>query len=110
MIAARRKVHKTTGEEVAARWTFEEGVSIPYILLYIKLIYQLYLRVMYLTCIVLWLHVTTHRLNQILIDDIKMELLGESFVSMARHRVKFLLCAVVGFITGKIIVTITNTL
>lgn len=28
IIAARRKVHKTTGEDVAARWTFEEGVSI----------------------------------------------------------------------------------
>lgn len=27
IIAARRKVHKSTGEEVAARWTFEEGVS-----------------------------------------------------------------------------------
>lgn len=27
IIAARRKVHKTTGEQVAARWTFEEGVS-----------------------------------------------------------------------------------
>ncbi|KPJ18194.1 Pre-mRNA-processing factor 39 [Papilio machaon] len=30
IIAARRKVHKTTGEEVAARWTFEEGIKRPY--------------------------------------------------------------------------------
>ncbi|CAH2045350.1 unnamed protein product, partial [Iphiclides podalirius] len=30
VIAARRKVHKTTGEEVAARWTFEEGIKRPY--------------------------------------------------------------------------------
>ncbi|XP_063627968.1 pre-mRNA-processing factor 39-like isoform X1 [Cydia splendana] len=30
IIAARRKVHKTTGEQVAARWTFEEGIKRPY--------------------------------------------------------------------------------
>ncbi|KAJ2953319.1 hypothetical protein O0L34_g906 [Tuta absoluta] len=30
VIAARRKVHKTTGEEVAARWTFEEAIKRPY--------------------------------------------------------------------------------
>ncbi|CAK1550545.1 unnamed protein product [Leptosia nina] len=30
IIAARRKVHKTTGEEVAARWNFEEGIKRPY--------------------------------------------------------------------------------
>ncbi|XP_028159594.1 pre-mRNA-processing factor 39-like, partial [Ostrinia furnacalis] len=30
IIAARRKVHKTTGEEVAARWAFEEGIKRPY--------------------------------------------------------------------------------
>ncbi|CAH2094619.1 unnamed protein product [Euphydryas editha] len=30
IIAARRKVHKATGEEVAARWTFEEGIKRPY--------------------------------------------------------------------------------
>ncbi|CAF4911516.1 unnamed protein product [Pieris macdunnoughi] len=30
VIAARRKVHKSTGEEVAARWTFEEGIKRPY--------------------------------------------------------------------------------
>ncbi|CAH0594249.1 unnamed protein product [Chrysodeixis includens] len=30
VIAARRKVHKTTGEQVAARWTFEEGIKRPY--------------------------------------------------------------------------------
>ncbi|XP_045502572.1 pre-mRNA-processing factor 39 isoform X1 [Colias croceus] len=30
VIAARRKVHKTTGEEVAARWAFEEGIKRPY--------------------------------------------------------------------------------
>lgn len=27
IISARRKIHKQTGEEVAARWTFEEGVN-----------------------------------------------------------------------------------
>ncbi|XP_047536781.1 pre-mRNA-processing factor 39 isoform X3 [Vanessa atalanta] len=30
IIAARRKIHKATGEEVAARWTFEEGIKRPY--------------------------------------------------------------------------------
>ncbi|XP_045777061.1 pre-mRNA-processing factor 39 isoform X2 [Maniola jurtina] len=30
IIAARRKVHKATGEEVAARWTYEEGIKRPY--------------------------------------------------------------------------------
>ncbi|XP_039757640.1 pre-mRNA-processing factor 39 isoform X1 [Pararge aegeria] len=30
VIAARKKVHKATGEEVAARWTFEEGIKRPY--------------------------------------------------------------------------------
>ncbi|XP_045453200.1 pre-mRNA-processing factor 39 [Melitaea cinxia] len=30
IIATRRKVHKATGEEVAARWTFEEGIKRPY--------------------------------------------------------------------------------
>ncbi|XP_048486257.1 pre-mRNA-processing factor 39 [Plutella xylostella] len=30
IIAARRKVHKATSEEVAARWTFEEGIKRPY--------------------------------------------------------------------------------
>ncbi|VVD01542.1 unnamed protein product, partial [Leptidea sinapis] len=30
IIAARRKVHKVTGEQVAARWTFEEGIKRPY--------------------------------------------------------------------------------
>ncbi|XP_052744188.1 pre-mRNA-processing factor 39 isoform X2 [Bicyclus anynana] len=30
IIASRRKIHKTTGEEVAARWTFEEGIKRPY--------------------------------------------------------------------------------
>ncbi|XP_053613292.1 pre-mRNA-processing factor 39 isoform X2 [Plodia interpunctella] len=30
IIAARRKVHKATGEQVAARWTFEEGIKRPY--------------------------------------------------------------------------------
>ncbi|XP_075982541.1 pre-mRNA processing factor 39 isoform X2 [Anticarsia gemmatalis] len=30
IIACRRKVHKTTGEQVAARWTFEEGIKRPY--------------------------------------------------------------------------------
>lgn len=28
IIASRKRVHKTTGEQVAARWTFEEGVCI----------------------------------------------------------------------------------
>ncbi|CAH2983398.1 unnamed protein product [Chilo suppressalis] len=30
IIAARRKIHKATGEEVTARWTFEEGIKRPY--------------------------------------------------------------------------------
>ncbi|XP_041970062.1 pre-mRNA-processing factor 39 isoform X2 [Aricia agestis] len=30
IIAARRKVHKATGEEVTARWSFEEGIKRPY--------------------------------------------------------------------------------
>ncbi|GBP50559.1 Pre-mRNA-processing factor 39 [Eumeta japonica] len=30
IVAARRKVHKATGDEVAARWTFEEGIKRPY--------------------------------------------------------------------------------
>ncbi|KAG6449982.1 pre-mRNA-processing factor 39 isoform X2 [Manduca sexta] len=30
IIAARRKVHKATSEQVAARWTFEEGIKRPY--------------------------------------------------------------------------------
>ncbi|XP_052756336.1 pre-mRNA-processing factor 39 isoform X2 [Galleria mellonella] len=30
IIAARRKVHKATGEQVAARWSFEEGIKRPY--------------------------------------------------------------------------------
>lgn len=30
IVAARRKIHKTTGEEVTARWTFEEGIKRPY--------------------------------------------------------------------------------